>query len=1668
MLVFVSSISASELSTNVSTNNSISHTNSVSESNLELVSVNDKNISSNVNNKTSNNALKQSNTKTNIVQDVKNPVLNISTSEAYNKSSKNYTMDGVPVSGATIKIFDPSNTLIYSGVSNNGYALVNSLPSGYGSYKIVCSYSTYVDQTIVFNYDRGHLLNNKVKCLFKPDLCFITYYQGNKNKMDYLLSLSKRVFYIDSVNFNHDPNLWLIGEANYIQMDMFTSSFYTDEVKNFIKDSPANKNHMISYIFGQSDSSGLGFNYVGTKNGNNTINTIENTYIGSYYQPNDYKNSKVISINMENLYAYILYLLGENSVNPVLDPTRTPVMDSTWGIYHPAYGCFELRPNQTQINDWILKDPGFNKDGLGSLNWMIIEYVEWQGSKSMSSIFKDFEDWYNAYQINSTDIYGGDELTDKDSYLSRVNTSSPFVAIVSYYPGGDLMDRLIKEYESQGRAAFNLYQITTTPAMSSLLLLFQNNSKRHISAVNSLYSWSLNYNNSTKAIEELKELNVEVIKVLDKVSEVGYTSDQGPQSEWTYSVTIPSFEGVFGTVLVSYINATTGKECIIDSGVKKLVNLTIGWAKLKEMNNSDKKISIILYNYPPGKSDIGASYLDIFNSTYVMLHLLAQAGYDIGMDEKDIPNLTALTDMLLEACNKGSWAQGYLNSYVDKYWDTLMANHQLINETEFREYLDSLNPKLRKQLIDRWNDTIGNIMVYNGTKHKGKYIVILGIMFGNVFITFQASRGWEVSKIEDYHSSVLPPHQQYISFYKWLSQTYHANALVYMGTHGTMEYLPGKSIGLTEDDWSFELTDTPSIYPYIVSDPGEGIVAVDRMNALVITHMTPASVMSDLYGNLSKINDLIRNYNKAINVGDTVSAEEYKKSILILANSDSLKLPLPSANQTFDDWLEKLDSKLDDLQSDTITYGVHSLGKVLTGYELIQELMTITSSQTDIYTEILHKLYPELNKLDFYKDVYKNKEYKVQINETKTWLNDFLAYLVDGVEFDKVITLFNVTNGSNLYNDLVYANITMNNIRNNMEWDAILTALSGGYVYPGLSGDPAYYEVLPTGRSMYTGDTTKMPTQQSFEAAKNLVNKMIVKYYESHNNTFPKLTGIVMWGTELLRTDALAIAEFLWFLGVKPVWARSGTVTGVELVDLNDLTITLSNGTVINRPRIDVFTSMVTSNVHWISLLINALNLVNNTNESFSQNYIKAHYNETGSLDRLFGLRGDVLEGTGMSDYLPSTDRWYDKDVDLASQMSDIYLDRVSHSWTLDENGNIVVTKKRSNYEYLLKNVDLITQNVDSTWRLLDSDDYFDWLGGLVGASKRLGGNAETYVPDTRNKNDMVVRTLSEQLDLELRTTIANPKYTNALIGSTSGWLQMAAKVQDLYMFSVVTSESIGTGQSKNGGTGSFSSGSVVDSNSFTVAANAINSLYSSVNSASQSYGWQAMAAWMIYASQTGIWNPSSASEKNLLQKLVNNYVDSVVQYQNFACCHHTDPWSFNKDVTQMYTGSSATLAKFNALFKAMSDSQSDIYSEQTAQDIANAASSQVYNGSSTSSSASSVNSGSSSGSSSGSGSGAGSVGDSGASSSNAGGSQSSSNNGKQCSNSEDSQSDSGAGSSSPSSSDKAYEINKQTSSSGAQASLPIYVLIIIVVILFIFGFGFFKRNKDDDDNDEF
>lgn len=1412
-------------------------------------------------------------------------IINIEVKDSYFAANNTWLEDGVATDKAVVTIYNSSGSNVFEGNTNEKGLLSVKLPKG--------SYDINIDLDTYETYSQAVNLNSKVDIthIFYPDILFFVDYTSHHEKLNVLCNLSKRVCYVPTMNYDKTKE-WMFEHANFIQLDMYidgpTYTFSTD----ILKDSPAYKNSKIAYTFGvYSDDllDAIDLNYVG---GN--VHSLENTYIGSYFQAKDTPDSKVLDTNMANLLDYIKYLINPNKYsNPTLDSTRTPMLASSFGFYHPDYGTLTVTPSQEEINSWIISNPGYNHDGIGSLNWMTDNYSEWQDINfNPANFMETFEAWYK----------------ENKPY------ENSFILIASYYAGGDLIDSLIRKYESEGRPAFNVYQSGTSPAMSSILVDIAKASEIGISAINSLYSWSLDYagiaNNS--AVDNLSDLDLTILKAVDEISQQGYESDMGPQMEWTYAVTIPSFEGVFGAIVTSYID-DLGNVHVIDSGVEKLVKMTIGWANLKDKENKDKKISIVLYNYPPGKAEIGASYLDVYQSTHDLLELLADNGYDIGMDKEDIPSVKELGDIIASFGNKGTWAQGLLNDYVEENWDTLMAYNQLISINDYYELTSTINQDAMRELVDYWGDGLGEIMVYDN-----KYIVIPGIHFGNVFITFQPSRGWE--EVENYHDTTLPPHQQYVAFYEWLDKTEKTDVIINMGTHGTLEFLPGNQIGVLEGDWTFELTLTPTIYPYIVSNPGEAMVARDRLGALMITHMTPAIVSSELYGDYSDLSNAINGYNNAIKLNVSDNAESYKAQIIELAHK--VGFSNQSANQTFDEWLKELHTYLDDMENDFNALGLHTLGYVLHGENLTEEVITIVTSQTEVYTHITHFLFEDLSELDYYEDILGNDEYSTHIMVIKSFLRNMINLIINGTTCNELAVLFNYGLNSSLYNDSLYIAEVILNIYANNEWDALLTALNGGYVEAGLFADPAYGNSIPTGYNGYASDPTKIPSKASFESAKRIVDLLLSEYYEEHGG-WPELTALILWGTEISRTEGIGISEFLYFLGCKPTWTRTGTVSGVELIPLEELTVKLSNGTVVNRPRIDVYASMVTSNVNWITWMVTATRLAFNAEgEDTSVNYVKKHYEENPTLNRLFGLPGNVLEGTGMSTFIPSTSKWNIETVN--DVLADIYMSKVSYAWTIDDNGQIAISQEKGDYSYLLGKTDLITQNLDSTWRVLDSDDYYDWFGGLLNAAKHYGANPDTAFVDIRNKNDYSAKSGQEQIEFEVRSVLTNNKFLDAWGATDSGMNSYASKIQNLFGYLVVSEGSLNTQLGNQLAQSTLYMGQYVDS----------------VTSAA---AFSSASAWAIYMALTDTWkmtdsegNPIDSSFKKLLnseyvsQQDIDNFLNSLdptvkstleqlsnelmktsIEY-GVACCHHTcNNINFNKLVMQMSTLSSQDKQKY-------------------------------------------------------------------------------------------------------------------------------------------------------------
>ncbi|WP_406535378.1 cobaltochelatase subunit CobN [Methanobrevibacter sp.] len=1568
------------------------------------------------------------------ILEANNNVIRVHVNDSYNEASNTWDEDGFNLAGATVKLYDSNNEIIRTQTTNSkGNIVFSNL--GSDKYSIEISYSTYEPiklNDIDFTKNSGILTIDNVK--FVPDILLLVDYNSHNEKVDFLMNMSRRVAYISTTDFDKS-RAWLVEYANFMHIDMFSESAYSVLTGQYLKEllnrTPANANYNVAYtfsVFSQQILDNTGLHIVGASKENNTFDTIENTYIGSYFQARDIEESGILETNMKNYLSYVYYLINPYKYDdPTLDDKNAPLMTPECGFYHPDLGMYTFVPEGDLINQWIRKNPGYTHSADGSLNWMTEDYVEWLKEYSdPTKLFKEFE----------------------NDYIEKFNPDKSFIVIASYYGGEEVTDALIRGYGAQGRPAFNVFKTGTQPPMSSIINQIKSVSTVGMAAINSLCSWSLDYANGT-AEPDLTDIDLHVLKGIVEISEYSYNSELGPQVEWTYMVTYPSFEGVFGQVALTWVDSL-GNSHIIEEGVAKMVQLNCKWADLHDLNNSDKKIAVMLYNYPPGKAEIGASYLDVFNSAYDLLIQLYNQGYDIGgvvkylnyyndtyewiIQSEDGYNINGtiekfislynLTQIIFDMNNKGSWASGLLEKYVEDNWDYLMEHHQLISLKDFEYLTADIRDELYNEMISYWKDGLGPAMVY-----KDKYIVIPGVWFGNVFITFQPSRGWE--EVQDYHSLTIPPHQQYVAFYKWMEKTANINAIVSMGTHGTLEWLPGINLGAFPGDWTFELTLIPTIYPYIVSNPGEAMVARDRSSALLLTHMTPAMVSSELYGNYTTLKNYINYYKEQVSLNVTANAESYMNMILELA--PKLGFRNISDNETFQTYIDDLHHYLDAMEDDFNTYGLHTLGKVLTGYEMAEEVVTIVTSQTKIYNQLIELLYPDLKGLSFYDDMQGNFKYANEVAAIKTFLKNYANRLVNGTSAKDLNKEFGINEGTALYNSTLYCEEVIANIQRNNEWNAILLSLSGHYVKSGLFADPSYGDSIPTGYDGYASDPTRMPSQAAYESAVKIVDMLLADYYEQHGK-WPELTSLILWGTEISRTEGIGVAEFMYFLGCKPVWADNGKVLGVEQIPLENLTITLNDGSVVNRPRIDVFASMVTNNKDWITWMLTAVNLAANaTGENASNNYVIKHYEENPTLDRLFGLPGNVLEGTGMSNLIPNTADW---SIDSISEYAmDIYLSKVSYSWTLDEDGNIVITNQKENYKYLLDNVDVITQNFDSSWRLFDSDDYYDWFGGLYNAANTLKNKSGKAKPDTaffdiRNKNNYISRTYQEEIEFEIRSMLVNPQYYNALVNTPGGMNSYASRFQNFYASNILGGEKL------NKELGNQLADTVIKINS-------------GVTNSQLAAGAQSSTAWMIYMAQQGVWDGDSKT----VQKLVDAYMQSVIDY-GVACCHHTcKNLAWNAEIIQLSSLTPAQKQKFAEIL-AQATNTDPLYQMDQPQDN-NQNPQDQSGGSDGGKNANTLTNNTSQEKSDGSNSGGKTA---------FGVEPSTAGTAKSASDSQGSQGESGA------SGAKAYELTEQQSASKSvsttESSMPIFVIIAVIILIAIFLVGYLR--KDDDEYDDY
>ncbi|WP_445474040.1 cobaltochelatase subunit CobN [Methanococcoides methylutens] len=1056
----------------------------------------------------------------------------------------------------------------------------------------------------------------------------------------------------------------------------------------------------------------------------------------------------------------------------------------------------------------------------------------------------------------------------------------------------DVVDALVVDIESKGCnviAGFDTFDDITsyycdedeTPLVQSVI---------------SLKSFRLNYWDNERGIEELEHLDVPVLRGI--VADVPTNPDPAdanrgiPNSQMVYKTIAPNVDGIFEYILIGNAiydpDTETTSYVPLDSQIDWITNRSIKWANLKLEENSDKKVAVIYYNYPSGKDNIGASYLDTITSMRLLLEEMEAANYTVS----NIPeNNSALLEMLQsQGINAGSWAPQVLDEMVENKEDWGL---QLIPMEQYHTWFEEEVPQdLQNQVIAEWgapwdDDLPQNKSLMMWENESGKYLVIPAVQFDNVWLMPQPARGFLQNDDTLYHSTLVPPPHQYIGFYLWLNKEWQPDAIIHFGTHGTHEWLPGQTYGLNRTaEWApVMLQDLPNIYPYIVANVGEGLTAEYRGNALIIDHLTPTLERSGSYGEIANLSQLMQTYYGPEMSEQTKQA--YQMEIIDEMVGLNLDIDLGlnvtelySYNTTqFGDFIKNvLHEYVEEIEGENIPYGMHILGEVPstnmsdpTRDELSAMVWAMLGNKFD--ENVTLAFYPED---DYPLGMPSNDTRQIQMvwevvtNET-------------GVN-DSQILVYGEINGSvtaDLERGLIYRDRLLASA---IEMDRVVGALSGEYIPAGPGTDPVMNPAaVPTGRNFYGVDPELYPSEATWRMGQYLAEQLLQDYYEQHGE-YPRKVSFSRFGTEFIRDHGTLEAEILYLLGVEPDW------DGNKKIDLNGFTLIPeeelgpSYGEHPGRPRIDIvyatagmrdaFPSkiqMIDYAVHMASEApsVNYPNYVNESSsaiydELYAQFIQEMNDEEASSLARQLSTMRcfAVMDGTyeiGTGNAIDSSDSWDDE-----STIAELYLQKMGYVY-----GQSLWGFKSS--ELLignLRNVDASVHSDSSNlYDTLDNDDFFQYFGALNLATRYVSGETpEMYVSDTRDPDAAKMVGMQEYLMKNLRSRYWNPKWVEGMQDSGyAGGRMFSEFVDNLWGWEVSDPELVDD--------------TVWQQTYEIYTSDEMKDWFNENNP----YAYQSVTGRMIEAIRKGYWTPS----EEVVEKLVKDYAESVEEY-GVSCCHHT------------------------------------------------------------------------------------------------------------------------------------------------------------------------------------
>ncbi|MCK5547197.1 MAG: cobaltochelatase subunit CobN, partial [Rhodospirillaceae bacterium] len=816
------------------------------------------------------------------------------------------------------------------------------------------------------------------------------------------------------------------------------------------------------------------------------------------------------------------------------------------------------------------------------------------------------------------------------------------------------------------------------------------------------------------------------------------------------------------------------------------------WSWLRTAPKWSKRIALVLANYPNRDGRLGNGVgLDTPAGALNALGAMAASGFEVD----DIPiNSDELVNRLKDGPTNSHDAEKIKNA------------ENTFSISAYNEFFNSLPGAVQALVNEQWGVPEQDPFF---RKHD-KSFAMPAYMCGEVAVCLQPARGYNIDPVKTYHDPDLVPPHGYLAFYGWLQTEFDADAIIHFGKHGNLEWLPGKALALSDSCFpEAALGPVPNIYPFIVNDPGEGTQAKRRTSAVIIDHLTPPLARAESYGPLRDLEALVDEYFEASGT-DPRRTKILKRDILELTHVTGLAEDCKmGADENDDAKLQKLDSYLCELKEMQIRDGLHIFGQSPKAEQLdalLVALVRVPRGSAVHEQSILRTLSDDLGLMDL------GDFDPLDCNMGQTWHGPKPDALMavdknnwrtfgDTVERLELLALSIISEKTKSPKDWENTSAVMDNVKSSIrpaveisgaeELNSLLKSLGGHFVEPGPSGAPTRGrpEVLPTGRNFYSVDTRAVPTRAAWELGWKSASVLVESHFQE-TGSWPRTMGLSCWGTANMRTGGDDIAQALALMGVNPTWdGATGRVTGFEIMPAG----------VLGRPRVDV-TLRISGFFRdafpgLIDLFASAASAVSGLDESPEQNPLAANVkNETSNLIqsgmddtdaarraefRVFGSMPGAY-GAGLQALMD--EGIWETDDDL----SQAYVGWGGYAYGAGAEGeaNHTMFKKR------LSNMEAVVHNQDNREHdLLDSDDYYQFEGGMTAAVRSLSGQQPVVWHNDHSRPETPKpRILEDEIARVVRARVVNPKWIAGVMRhGYKGAFEMAATVDYLVSFAATT-----------------------------------------------------------------------------------------------------------------------------------------------------------------------------------------------------------------------------------------------------------------------------------------